>query len=98
MSQIKDTVWTSNVVPVEIVQRPPGDHLRVVSDFLAKSLVIAAIYTNFKLIAHKFNVCMAGITSYLAKKSGDYLWVLSGWSPDDFRLDNIAGPHGILIM
>ena len=36
------TVWTSNVVPAEIVRRPPGDPPRGVSggspDFLAKSL------------------------------------------------------------
>ena len=38
---------------------------------LAKSLVISAIYTKFKLIiTHKFNVYMAGITSDLAKKFG----------------------------
>jgi hypothetical protein len=30
----------------------------------------------------------------LSKKSGDHLRVVSGWSPDDFRWDNIAGPHG----
>jgi hypothetical protein len=74
-----------------------GDHLRVVSwwslDFLAKSLVILSIYTKFKLIAHKFNVYMAGITIDLAKKSGDHPQVVSGWSPDD----NIAGPHNIPI-
>ena len=39
---------------------------------------------------NRFNIYMAGITSDLAKKSGD----LSGWSPDNFRRDNIAGPHG----
>ena len=34
---------------------------------------------------------MAGITSDLAKKSGDP----PRGSPDDFRRDNVAGPHGI---
>jgi hypothetical protein len=38
---------------------------------------------------------MAGITSDLAKKSGDPPRGFSGGSPDDFRWDNIAGPHGI---
>ena len=55
-------------------------------DFLAKSLVVPVIYMKFKLIDHKFNVYMAGITNDLA----------SWCSPDDFRRDNIAGPHGIL--
>ena len=68
----------------------PAGGLWVVSgwspDFLAKSLVVTAIYMKFKLIDHKFNVYMAGITSDLA----------SWWSLDDFRRDNIAGPHGIL--
>jgi hypothetical protein len=38
---------------------------------------------------------MAGITSDLAKKSRDPPRRVSGGSPDDFRRDNIAGPHGI---
>ena len=58
-------------------------------EILAKSLVIPAIYTKFKLIDHKFKlefcIYIDGITSDLAKKSRD--------SPD-FRRDNIAGPHG----
>ena len=37
---------------------------------------------------------MAGITSELAKKSGDPPQGVSGGSPDDFCRDNIAGPHG----
>ena len=53
---------------------------------LAKSLLIPAIHMKFKVISHKLNVCMAGITSDLAKKYGDH--------PCDFHLDNIAGPHG----
>jgi hypothetical protein len=62
------TVWTSNVVPVEIVR----------TTRFAKSLIIPAIYTKFKLIAHKFNIHMAGITSDLAKKSGDHPLVVPG--------------------
>ena len=51
------TVWTGNVVPAEIVRRPPGDPPRGVPwIFLAKSLVIPAIYIKFKLIAHKFKL------------------------------------------
>ena len=38
------------------------------------------IHTKFKLIAHKFDICVAEITSDLAKKSREYSW------------DNIAGP------
>ena len=56
-------------------------------DFLA----IPAIYTKLKLIAHKFKIY---VTSDLAKKSG----VVSGWTPDDFRRDNIAGPHGTAVI
>ena len=37
---------------------------------------------------------MAGITSNLAKKSKDHPRVVSWWSQDNFRRDNIAGPHG----
>ena len=37
---------------------------------------------------------MAGITSDLAKKSGDPLRGVTGRSLDNFRRDNIAGPHG----
>ena len=33
----------------------------------------------------------------LAKKSGDPPQGVSGGSPDDFRRDNIAGPHGMLL-
>ena len=36
---------------------------------------------------------MAGITSDLAKKSGDTPLPPGGGFPDDFRRDNIAGPH-----
>ena len=42
---------------------------------------------------------MPGITSDLAQKirrpPAEGLWGVSGGSPDDFRRDNIAGPHGI---
>ena len=37
---------------------------------------------------------MDEITSDLAKKSGDHPRAVSGGSPNDFRRDNIAGPHG----
>ena len=40
---------------------------------------------------------MAGITSDLAKESGNLLRGVSGGSLDDFRWDKIAGPHGTLI-
>ena len=40
---------------------------------------------------------MAGITSDLTNKPGDQPRVVSGWSPDDFRRDNIACPHGRLL-
>jgi hypothetical protein len=56
-------------------------------DFLAKSLVIPAIYTKFKLITHKFMIYPI--------KSGDLPWRVSGGSPDSFRQDNIPGSHGI---
>ena len=36
----------------------------------------------------------AGITNDLAQKSGDPPGGVPGGSPDDFRRDNIAGPHG----
>ena len=56
-------MWTSNVVPVEIVWRPPKDPPFGVffggggsPDFLAKSIVIPAMYTKCTLIAHKFNL------------------------------------------
>ena len=63
-------MWTGNVVPAEIAPETPQ----------GKSLVIPAIYTKFKLMAHKFKLkfCMR----------------VSGGSPDDFRRDNIAGSHG----
>ena len=38
----------------------------------------------------------AGITNDLAQKSGDPPGGVPGGSPDDFRRDNIAGPHGIV--
>ena len=63
----------------ETPRRPSAGGLRI---FWAKSLVIPAIYTKFKLMAHKFKLkfCMR----------------VSGGSPDDFRRDNIAGSHGML--
>ena len=58
----------------------------------AKSLVIPAIYTKFNLTNLSLNfVYMAGITSDLAKNPE----TPRGGSPDDFRRDNIAGPHGM---
>ena len=70
-------------------RKSSGDHPQVVygwsPDFLAKSLVIQAIYTKFKLIAHKFNVYLVGITSDLVKKSAGGLQVVSGWSPSGLR-------------
>ena len=71
------TVWTGNVVPAEIVRRPSGDPpetLRRPSgdppktplggspDFLAKSLVIPAIFTKFKLkfVSDKLEFCIYG--------------------------------------
>jgi hypothetical protein len=56
-------------------RKSSGDHPQVVSgsclDFLAKSLVIPAIYyMKFKLITHKFNIYMTEITSDLVKKGG----------------------------
>ena len=41
--------------------------------FCAKSLAIPALYTKFKLICNKFNLCMAGITSTV--QGG--LWMIS---------------------
>ena len=42
-------------------------------------------FTKFKLITHKLNVYMAGITSDLAKKSGDHLESTRRWSPGGLR-------------
>ena len=39
----------------------------------------------------------AGITNDLAQKSGDPPGGVPGESPDDFRWDNIAGPHGTIL-
>ena len=55
------TVWSSNVVPAEIVRRPSAGGLQI---FWAKSLVITAIYTNLSLIF----VYLARITSDLTHK------------------------------
>ena len=41
-----------------------------------------------------FLTILSGFASDLAKKSGDPLRRVSGGSPDNFRRDNIAGPHG----
>ena len=93
------TVWTSNVVPAEIVLRPPW-RPPAGGDFLAKSMVVPAIFTKFKLIAHKFKLAFC-IYDW------NYQWFSQkiqrpprggspGGSPDDFRQDNIDGPHGIL--
>ena len=68
----------------ETPRRPSAGGLRI---FWVKSLVILAIYTKIKL---KF-VYMAVITSDLAQK----IRRPSAGSPDDFRRDNIAGPHGM---
>ena len=38
------------------------------------------IYTKFKLIAHKFDICVAEITSDLAKNSREYSWGQHCWS------------------
>ena len=38
---------------------------------------------------------LSGFASDLAKKSGDPPRGVSGGSPDDFRWDNIDGPHGM---
>ena len=74
---------------------PPETLRRGSPDFLAQSLVIPAIYTKFKLITHKFKLefCIYG---------WNYQWLRqkirrppAGGSPDDFRRDNIAGPHSI---
>jgi hypothetical protein len=56
------TVWTGNVVPAEIVQRPPETPLGRSPDFLAKSLVIPAIFTKFKLkfVRDKIEFCIYG--------------------------------------
>ena len=60
------TVWTSNVVLAELVRRPPRDPPRGVfggsPEFLAKSLVIPAIYTKFKpkFVSDKLEFCMYG--------------------------------------
>ena len=75
-----------------------GDHPETTRgwspDFLAKPRVIPAVYTlNLWAINLNF-VYMAGITSDLAKKSGHHPETTSRWSLNDFRLDNIAGPHG----
>ena len=82
------TVQTSNVVQAEIVRRRPRDNLgttcRWPLDFLAKSLVISAIYMKFKQINILNFVYMADITSDLAKKSGDHPKTNRVWSPDNF--------------
>ena len=54
LANMNHTVWTSNFVLAEIVQRPPGG-LRIFWLYIYK-------------IRLKFNVYMAGITSDLAKK------------------------------
>ena len=46
-----------------------------------------------KMFFWKF--CLELHTSYLAKISGDPRRRVFGWSPDDFRRNIIAGPHGI---
>ena len=68
------TVWTSNVVPAEIVRRPPGNPQRGVPggspDFLAKSLVIPPIiYTKFKLkfMSDKLEFCIYSPGPYPAE-------------------------------
>ena len=92
------TVWTSNVVPAEIVRRPPGDPPRGVSggspDILAK--ITGKSRENFqkKFFFAFFMTILSGFASDLAKKSGDPLWGVSRGSLDDFRWDNIACPHG----
>ena len=59
LARISGTVWPSNVVPAEIVRRPSAGGLRI---FWAKSLVIPAIYTKFKLkfVSHKLEFCIYG--------------------------------------
>ena len=58
-------------------------------DILAKSLANPENSFNFFII-----IILSGFTSDLAKKSGDPPRGVSGGSPDDFRRDIIAGPHG----
>ena len=41
---------------------------------------------------------MDRITSDLAKKSKDHQETTRRWSPYNFRRDNIAGPHGMLVL
>ena len=76
-------VWTSNVVPSEIVRRPPV--FPTILLCFAKSLVIPAIHTKFKPLAYKFNIHMVGITSDLAKKSGDHPLVAPRMVPGGLR-------------
>ena len=60
-------------------------------NFLAKSLVIPAIYKTFKLIAHK----LARITSDLAEKFQHHPRLVTGWSPGG--LWTISGRSRLLI-
>ena len=84
--------------PVDRQYCSGGNHPEVSKwsqDCLAKSLVIPALYTKFKLISHKFNIYMAGIVSDLAKNLGwSQFWVVSRqfppgkpcWSTQSFGL------------
>ena len=80
-------MWASNVVPAEILWGLRG----VFRFFLAKSLVIPAVYMKFKLK-------LVSIKLEFHTYGWNYPWFsqkIRKGSPDDFRRDNIAGSHGI---
>ena len=81
------TVWTINVVPAEIVRRPP--------DFLTKSLANPdKIFKNNerKNVFKNF----IWICQWFSKNIRRPPRRVSGGSPDNFHRENIAGSHGTL--
>ena len=80
-NEIVHTVWPSNDVPAEIVS--------------GLSLYILFGYTtgnSSQLKRYNFLKTLAGFANDLSNFTKK---TLSGGLPDDFRRDNIAGPHGI---
>ena len=80
-NEIVHTVWPSNDVPAEIVSWV--------------SLYILFGYTtgnSSQLKRYNFLKTLAGFASDLANFTEK---PFAGGFPDDFRRDNIAGPHGI---
>ena len=82
-------MWTSNDVLWKIVWRPAGDHPRGVSGYFGK---ITGNSSQIFQEKWKKNRILSWLPSYLVHFTKKIRW---GVSPDNFRQNVIAEPHGI---